>query len=219
MAEPLAPDALWRLAAWTSAAYPVGAFAHSHGLETAIAQGAVTDAATARAWIADALAHGAGRTDAILAAHAWRAGREGAAPDALAELARALAPARERLVETEALGAAFARATSGGWDAEAPDAPQPVALGWAAGRAGLPLAPVLLLALQGFAAMLVSAAVRLVPLGQTEGQRILAALGPLAAEIAEAAAEAPLDAVGGACFAGDIAAMAHETQDPRLFRT
>ena len=113
MAEPIPQDALMRLAAWVSPAYPVGAFAYSHGLERAVADGRVDGPEALSAWIADALEHGAGRTDAILTAHAWRAGSEGddAALSEIAELARALAPSRERLAETAQPGAAFAETT------------------------------------------------------------------------------------------------------------
>ncbi len=218
MAEPIPAPALWRLAAWTSAATPVGAFALSHGLETAIATGQVATAAALEAWVADLLAHGTGRTDAILAAHAWRGAEDPGALAELAELALALAPSAERRWETETLGAALARLVAADGIALA-SAPYPVTLGQAAARAGAPLAPTLLLGLQGLAGMLVSAAVRLVPLGQTEGHGVLLRLAPIAAAVAEEAADAPLDAVGSACFAWDIAAMAHETLEPRLFRT
>lgn len=203
------------LAAWLSPAYPVGAFSYSHGFETAIADGAIRDAATLEAWIADTLAHGAGRQDAILLAHAWR----DPADEDVADLARALAPSAERRLETEAQGAAFAATTAAAWGPEAAPAPYPVALGRAAARHGVALETTAALYLQAFASNLVSAGVRLVPLGQTDGQRVLAALGPLIRAVAADAIEAPLDALGTACFLGDIAAMRHETQDVRLFRS
>ncbi len=97
--------------------------------------------------------------------------------------------------------------------------PYPVALGRAARLIGLPLAPLLQMARQGFAANLVSAAVRLVPLGQTEGQGALTALLPLCARLAREAEAADLDAVGSVALAGDIASMRHEVQSVRLFRS
>ena len=168
----------------------------------------------------DVVQHGAGRTDAIVLAHAWRAeaADDGAALDDLAELALALAPSAERLLETEAQGAAFAAVTAQVWGQGAP-APYPVALGRAASRQGIALDAVLTGWLQAFVSNLVSAAIRLVPLGQTEGQAIIADLRPVCRTVAAQAGDAPLSAIGGCAFAADIASMRHETQDVRLFRS
>ncbi|MEO0624159.1 MAG: urease accessory UreF family protein [Pseudomonadota bacterium] len=211
------PDPQALLLAWLSPGYPVGAFAYSHGLEAAIAAGAVQDAKTLADWIADALAHGAGRTDAILAAHAVRA--EGAGLAELADLARALAPSEERLMETALPGAAFARTTREGWGIDVADAPFPVALGAAAGAAGIAPGQLLPAMLQAFATNLVSAGVRLIPIGQTEGQRVVAGLMPLIARVASEAEDASLDEIGSAAFALDIVSQRHETQTVRLFRS
>lgn len=217
------PDgpALWRIASWLSPAYPVGAFACSHGLEAAVAAGDVRHAASAGDWIADCIEHGSGRSDAILLAHAWRAEAAGnaLALAEVAELATALAPSAERLLETTAPGAAFAQVTGAVGGMALPPAPYPVAVGQAAARQGVPLAQLSLLFLHGFASNLVSAGVRLVPLGQTDGQRVLASLLPLCERMAKGAMAAGLDETGGCAFRADIAAMRHETQPVRLFRT
>jgi urease accessory protein len=203
------------LAAWLSPAYPVGAYSYSHGLEWAVEAGAVTTPAALEAWAADLLEFGAGRTDAILLRHAF------AAPDParLAELAAALAPSAERLLETTAQGAAFAKVTAAAWGLELDPAPYPVALGRAARLMNLPLGLTVTLALQAFAANVVSAGVRLIPIGQTDGQRITARLMPLAARIAADTEGASLDEIGGCAALADIAAMRHETQDTRLYRS
>ena len=219
-AGPLDAASLWKLATWLSPAYPVGTFAYSHGLEWAIAAGDLPDAESASAWIADCIGHGTGRNDAILLANAWRAEAAGdtAALTAIAELAVALAPSAERLLETEAQGAAFAEVTGAIWPETAAD-PYPVAVGRAAARQRIPLPPTVLLFLHAIAANLVSASVRLVPIGQTEGQRALAGLMPLCQRVAEEALTAELEETGGCAFRSDIAAMRHETQAVRLFRT
>ncbi|MFO1144703.1 MAG: urease accessory UreF family protein [Amaricoccus sp.] len=203
------------LAAWFSPGYPVGAYSYSHGLEWAVEAGIVRSGSDLAAWVANVLEHGAGRSDAVLLAAVWR----GEDPGPVAELAAALAPSAERHLETMAQGTAFARVTAAAWGIDVPDAAYPVAVGVAARRLGLSLPATTTLYLQGFAANLVSAGVRLVPLGQTEGQRILAGLIPLAAAVAEAALAVPADAVGGLAFAADLAAMRHETQYTRLYRS
>lgn len=216
MTDTLTPLALYQLASWLSPAYPVGAFSYSHGLETAIAAGLVYDRASLENWGSDCLSHGAGRTDAILLAHAYRA------PDdpEIADLARALAPSAERRLETDAQGAAFTATTSTAWGGvdDAP-LPYPVAVGRAAAAHNTPLGETLVLYLHGFAAMMVGAAVRLVPLGQSDGQRVQAALAPTCQQVAEIAQAASLDDLGGATIVADIASMRHETQTTRLFRS
>lgn len=203
------------LAAWFSPAYPVGAYSYSHGLETAIEQGLVRNGPELRAWVEDLVLFGAGRSDTILLAHAMEA--EDPAP--LAELAEALAPSAERLLETMAQGAAFARVTTAAWGIAVPPVAYPVAVGYAAGRLCLPRRDTATLYLQSFAAAIISAGVRLVPVGQTEGQRITVALMPRVAEVAEAAIAATLDAVGGAALGADLASLLHETQYTRLYRS
>ncbi len=218
MANTTTPEiaALLTLAQWLSPAYPVGAFAYSHGLEWAVGAGDVTDSASFQAWITAILQHGSGRNDAILLAAAYNA------PDDLEntdDTARAFAASRERLMETELQGAAFVRTVNATHDLTLPELCYPVAVGAAARALGLPLDQTLPLYLHGFAANLTSAAIRLVPLGQTDGQATLARLAPICQSIATTAAAQTLDDLGGACILGDIAAMQHETQYTRLFRS
>lgn len=211
-----APDGFLTLMQWLSPAFPTGAFAYSHGLETAIARDEVRSAAATQDWIADILDHGAGRADAVILCHALRPDAD---LDALADLVRALAPTAERLAETMDLGTALGQATNALTGSDMPALPYPVALGAAARDLGLPPERVAALWLQSFAAALVSVAVRFVPLGQTDGQRILRDLQPLILRVAAQAAETPLDAIATATIRGDIASAWHETLDVRMFRT
>mgnify|MGYP006271541193 CR=1 FL=1 len=206
---------LLALTQWLSPAYPVGAFAWSHGMEAAIAAGDIHDPATLADWLDALLRHGAGWSDAVLLAAAHR-GEDAAA---LAALATALAPSRERRLETREQGAAFARTTAALEGGPPGPAPYPVAVGTAARRLSAPTGTVVSLYLHAVASNLVSAAVRFVPLGQTEGQRVLAGLAPLIERLAREAAEAPVDALGGCAFRSDIAAMRHETLTTRIFRS
>ena len=207
---------LLTLIQWLSPSFPIGAFAYSHGLEWSIARGDVHDADSLRAWLVATLRHGAGRSDAILVAHALQ-------PDcdlrALSDLAAALAAGVEREREMLEQGAALTEATNALTGTRHAPMPYPVALGAAARPLGLPADTVVALFLQAFAGNLVSAAVRFIPLGQSEGQCVLAALQALVAAIATEAATAPLEAIGTAAFRGDLAAMHHEIMSPRIFRT
>jgi len=210
---------LLRLLTWLSPAFPVGMFGWSHGLEQAIADGAVRDSDTLVDWISGLIASGSGWTDAVLFAEAHAAARD---PDRLAELAdlaRALAPSAERLAETMGTGNAFLKAARA-WPDHCPvldEAPWPVAVGAACGLAGIPLQSALVAALHAFAGNLVSVALRLVPLGQTEGVRSLAAVEAIILATASRAGRSTLDDLGSAALMSDIAAMRHETLQPRLF--
>lgn len=225
-----APSAwLYRLMAWLSPAYPVGAFSYSHGLEWAVEQGLVRDRPSLEAWLEDVLRHGGGRIDAILCAHAYAAAALGdrATLVGLRDLGEALAPTRELALETLSQGEAFRTTTLAAWpDVERlaellPDRlpAYPIAVGAAAAVAAIPLLPALEAYLHAFAANLTSAGVRLIPLGQTDGQRVLAGLELLCAELAEAARLAPLDDLGTATLMVDWCSMRHETQYTRLFRS
>jgi urease accessory protein len=144
----------------------------------------------------------------------------------IAELAAATQPSRERQAETLGQGGAFALAASV-WGAPllaalldtGGPAPYPVAVGALAAAHGVAEDDAALGLLHAFTANLVSAAVRLVPLGQTAGLRVLAMLEATVAEVAAGTGTATLDDLGGACFRSDIAAMRHETQYTRLFRS
>lgn len=227
--------ALHRLLAWLSPAYPIGGYAWSHGLEAAVEAGLVRDRATLVGYAATVLEAGAGRIDGALLAAAWRAvvaqddgAQDDAALDAVAAEAAAWRGTAETAAETREQGAAFAAVTAAAW----PDArytafaarhrrrlSHPVAFGAAAGLHGVPLRPALSGWLAGFAANLVSAGVRLVPLGQTDGQIAIATLVPVVDAATEAALVADLDDLGTAAPMLDILSMRHETQYTRLFRS
>lgn len=207
-----------KLAQWLSPAYPVGAFSYSHGLEWAVSAGDVADAAALQAWLADILADGAGRADAILLAAAYNA-PDAAALAGIDAQARAFQPSAERLLETTAQGAAFAQITAEVWPADLPALCYPVALGRAARLHDLPLLLTARMYLHAFASTLISAGIRLIPIGQTDGQKVLTALTPLCAGVAEQAVSETLDDLASTAFLADIASMNHETQYSRLFRT
>ncbi|PKP74000.1 MAG: urease accessory protein UreF, partial [Alphaproteobacteria bacterium HGW-Alphaproteobacteria-6] len=176
------------LVQWLSPAFPTGAFACSHGLEQAIASGRIGTAAETASWLRDILDVGAGWQDAVLVSLALRTDADPDALDRLDALARALQPSAERLAETLDQGTAFAATVAALTGRALPARALPVAVGEAAAPLGLPAAEVIAHYLHGFAANLVSAAVRFVPLGQTAGQAVLGGLHrPIAALAARAA--------------------------------
>lgn len=217
-------SAIVTLAQWLSPAFPVGGFAYSHGLETAIQTGAIASADDLHDWLADVLAHGSGRNDSILLRAAYACGTQ-AQLDGVNQTAIAAAASRERALESQLQGSAFARTAAAIWDGDAqwhtgPTALcYPVAVGHAAARLNIDADLTATLYLHAFTSNLVSAAVRAVPLGQTEGQRTLAALAPRCEQIAADSAPATLDDLSSTAFLSDIAALRHETLQPRIFRS
>lgn len=201
---------------WLSPAFPTGAFAYSHGLERVIAAGDVQDAPSMAHWLRNILHYGAGWNDAVLLCAALRAD---ASHDALDHLARALQPSLERLQESAEQGAALARTIAAMTGRPLPPRLLPIALGEAAAPLGLAPAEVAQLYLHAFATNLCLIATRHIPLGQTEGQAVLARLLPDIVALGDRAAEADLADLGGASLAADLAAMQHETMDVRIFRT
>lgn len=230
----MAEAALYDLLSWASPAWPIGAFAYSSGLEQAVETRDVIDRASTGGWIADLLAHGALWNDAVLFVHAHRAASEGDGERlrTVAALALASLTGHERRLEATAQGAAYRRIAldsapapalsllDGMTDDELPHAI--VAACHFAGHA-IPARPALTAWLHGAVANLVSAAQRLIPLGQTDGQRVLRDLREALFATVDRALTVPdgdpFDAMGGACLAAEIACMAHETQHTRLFRT
>ncbi len=217
MATPTDADIL-TLTQWLSPAYPVGGFAYSHGLEAAIDRGTVANSQDTEAWISDVLEHGSGWNDALFVVAAFKALDK----DELINVdvtARAFCATSERLMETELLGQAFGNVTKGVWELDLGQFTYPVSIGRAAKLQNLPLLLTTKMFLQAFATNLVACATRLVPLGQTDAQRLIRQLTPLCAQIAENAEKASLDELSSTAFLGDIAAMKHETQYSRIFRT
>jgi urease accessory protein len=228
--ERMEAAALYRLMAWLSPAYPIGAFSYSSGIEWAVEAGDIKDADTLRQWLAALLAEGSGFCDAVLFVHAHRAtvDRDDAALRGVAALAAALVPSKERFLETTAQGRAFVEATQAAWPCAAlahfadmwpgPVA-LPVAVAVACAGHDVGCEPALGAFLHALTANWISAGVRLIPLGQTDGQRVLAALEAAVAATAARALATPLEEIGSATFRADLATMRHETQYTRLFRS
>ena len=206
------------LTQWLSPSFPIGAFAYSHGLETAMSDGVIRSASDLQLWLSDVLSNGSGRNDCILLKAAYESEDAG---DLNTVNAAALASAAcaERRQETLMQGSAFRKTTAAIWGGTSTELAFPVAVGAAASRLQINKALTASMYLHAFCSNLVSAAVRAVPLGQTEGQAVLAALTPFCCEIAETTEGATLDDLASTAFLSDIAAMRHETLQPRIFRS
>ncbi|MFK7836149.1 MAG: urease accessory protein UreF [Sulfitobacter sp.] len=209
---------LLTLAQWLSPAYPVGAFAYSHGVEDAIANGRLTERQRLQEWLEDLLCFGSGRTDCILLREA-HASRDATTLAHVNDTALAFAACAERRLEMTAQGEAFCKTTAAIWGGEDTGHVYCVAVGAAAARLRIDPGLAAALYLQALISNLVSAAQRLMKLGQTEGQRLIATLTPMCQSVAADTKACTLDDLHSAAFLSDIAAMRHETLQPRIFRT
>jgi urease accessory protein len=218
------------LLAWLTPAFPVGGYAYSHGLEQAVEDGDVWDEASLGDWVRDVLPLGFGRNDAILliAAHRAVSDEDLSALEEANELALAFSPTRELHLETSQQGRSFLDAVIAAWPnariagaAAALRGPvaYPVAVGLAAAAHRVPAEAAAAAYLLAVAQALVSAGVRLAPVGQTAGARIVAGLAPVAQSIAAEAAALTLDDLASATFRLDLGSARHETQYTRLFRS
>ncbi len=218
------PRARYRLTAWLSPAFPTGGYTYSHGLEYAVEAGLVHDRGTLREWIAGILEFGSGWTDALFFCAAYRA-----LPiemDNLAELAEVMKGTRELRAESLLQGKAFSAAVANAWEPAGAERgsddtllAHPIAVARSCRCHGIPLAEALPAYLQATVAGLVSAGLRLVPLGHTDGQRVLAALEEIVVGSAARARCTPFAELGAAAPMVDWASMRHETQHTRLFRS
>ncbi|WP_425992977.1 urease accessory protein UreF [Afipia sp. DC4300-2b1] len=222
--------ALFRLMTWLSPSFPVGAFSYSSGIEWAIEAGDITDRQTLQDWLAAMLLEGAGFCDGLFLCHAWRAAEagEGRTLGEIAELAAAFTPSRERHLETTAQGRAFVEIARSAWNCDTLDLlsshvtgpiTYPVAVGVLAAGHRISLSSTLHAFLHAATSNWISAGVRLIPLGQTDSQHVLAALEGAIAATAEKSLLGSLDDLGSATYRADLASMRHETQYTRLFRS
>ena len=200
---------------WMSPAFPIGAFAYSHGLEWAIDKDHVSNGEKLQKWITDLLEYGSLRTDAIFISLILR----GHDVRKMNELSMALCPAGERLLETKLQGSAFAKVIEDVWQQDIGELSLPIAVALAAKNQSIEQDLILPAYLHAFCSNLISAAIRLIPIGQTEGQRIMLELYTTISDLVQTASKSEIDDLNSACFFSDVSAMEHEYLQPRIFKT
>ncbi len=226
-----AADAVARLLTWLSPAFPIGSYSYSHGLEQAVEAGFVSDRSSLVTWVEGVLRFGAGRVDGmcLLAAHRAVVTADHLALLEIAEIAAAMRGSAELALESTAQGSAFLKAIGAGWPhlahasalqrLQSVSVVYPVAVGAVAALSGIAEATVLHAYLTAFCGNLVSAALRLAPIGQSDGIAALAALEPVIGSTVERLRRTPFETLGSAALMVDWCSMKHETQEARLFRS
>ena len=225
--------ALLRLQSWLSPAFPTGSYSYSHGIEWAVEAGHVHDRKSLVDWLEADLCYGSGRNEAIFFIEAWRSAADDDCEKLfeIAELAAAFRSTSEFALEASQQATASLATLRRVW-------PDPfikslsellselrvspvlsVVLGVRTATQRIPATLALPAFLQSYLANLVTAGVRLVPLGQTDGQLAIAELEPAVLAVAAQAEEATIQDLGSAAFMVDLASSSHETQYTRLFRS
>jgi urease accessory protein len=229
----LAPLSLLRQQSWLSPAFPTGSYSYSHGIEWAIEAGHIHDRESLVDWLEADLRYGSGRNESIFFIEAWRSATEDDGERLLqvAELAAAFRGTSEFALESSHQATACLATLRRVWPdplieslseflSELRVAPVlSVGLGVCTARQNIPATLALPAFLQSYLANLVTAGVRLVPLGQTDGQLAIAELEPAVLTVAEQAEVATIHDLGSAAFMVDLASASHETQYTRLFRS
>jgi urease accessory protein len=227
------PLALLRLQSWVSPTFPTGSYGYSHALEWAVEAGHVHDRKSLVDWLEADLCYGSGRNEAILFNAAWSCAVDDdrAKLCEIAELAAACRGTSEFALESSQQAAACLTTLHQVWPDRVLDwlaeilckrRVQPslaVVLGVRLARQGIPPGLALPAFLQSYVANFVTAGVRLIPLGQTDGQLAIAELEAAVLSASAQAKKATIDDLGSAAFMIDLASMAHETQYTRLFRS
>jgi urease accessory protein len=229
----LAPLALLRLQSWLSPTFPIGTYSYSHGLEWAVEAGDVHDRTSLVAWLEADLCYGSGRNEAIFFSETWHCtvNRDFSRLIEIAELAAALRATSELALESSQPASACLTTLRRVWPDQLLDSLErtlherhisptlAVVLATRAARSGIPLQLALPAFLQSYSANWVTAAVRLIPLGQTDGQLAIADLENSVLAASARANNADMTDLGSAAWMIDLASMAHETQYTRLFRS
>ena len=229
----LAPSALLRQQSWLSPTFPTGSYSYSHGIEWAVEAGHVHDRESLVDWLEADLCYGSGRNETIFFSQAWRAAldEDHKRLFEIAELAAAFRGTAEFALESSQQAASCLAILRQVWPDRVLErlseslsercVPPALAivLGVRTARLGISRALALPAFLQSYLANLITAGVRLIPLGQTDGQLAIAELEESVLAASAQASEYTIDDLGSAAFMVDFASMLHETQYTRLFRS
>lgn len=232
-----ADHSLYRLMSWLSPSFPVGAYSYSHGIEYAFDAGDVTNADSLQTWVEGILEFGAGRLDAVFFRAGWQAitERDNALLKWTIETAETMRATKEMALESSAQGEAFFDTLLNSWPVDGLDRIEflrvelkrtityPVAVGIASALSEIELHKALEAYLHAFVSNLVSAGVRMIPLGQTAGQQIISSLEIAVIEAVHSIMAETMETLkanlGSGAVMVDWSSMKHETQYTRIFRS
>ena len=233
MSDPVHNQALWPLLQMSDQLFPTGAYTFSHALETYVEQGLVDDRASCQTLLENLCRHSLGPCDMVFCRQAFRDARDEdlKALNNLDRLLAAFKVTRELRQESQHTGQAFLRASLAltpspivrQFFQQAQQGLTPgnhaVAFGLVASALKVPESSMVQGYLYNVTAGWVSAALRLIPLGQSDGQRLLHDLAPTLLSLPQTYGDLSPDEAWSSLFGLDLRSMQHERLYSRLFRS
>jgi len=206
-----------KVMAWLSPSFPLGAFAYSHGLEFEISEGNVTTSEELYEWLKDILRFGSVWNDLVLFCNSYKTDVNSL--NELSGIAKAFAQSKERYYETIEMGNAFSKIISSIEGVYLKGMPLPIIMGYIAKIENVSLPYILPLYAHSFISNLISVSIRLLPLGQTDAQKLLFSLFPIIDDVSKEALKSNIGDMRNKCVLADLASMKHETLKVRLFKS
>ena len=201
------------LLSWFSPNFPIGSYNFSHGLEAAIDMKIIKDVMSLENWIIYLINYGSCKTDSILLSNSYKG-------KSVNDLAFALSPSKERWIETKKLGNAFCKNISDNWSFNiGNNLAYPVAVGKAGSFFKIPLEQLLITFMQSFVSNLVNVGIKHIPLGHSDGQKVLIKILPIIKELSLNYKNYDIDDIGTSSFISDLTSMYHETLNNRIYQT
>jgi len=206
-----------KVMAWLSPSFPLGAFAYSHGLEFEISEGNVSTSEELYEWLKDILRFGSVWNDLVLFCNSYKTDVNSL--NELSDIAKAFAQSKERYYETIEMGNAFSKIISSIEGVYLKGMPLPIIMGYIAKIENVSLPYILPLYAHSFISNLISVSIRLLPLGQTDAQKLLFSLFPIIDDVSKEALKSNIGDMRNKCVLADLASMKHETLKVRLFKS
>ena len=212
-----------KLLTWNNQAFPIGSYSFSSGLEYAVESNLITTGYELQSWLKNLLNFGSIQTDAILLVEAWKLMKKKKNRNLieLNNFAISLNQSYEKYIENYEQGKSFIKITSDAWNHkfQSKNLTFPLAYASSAYQENIKLEDTLISYLHANLCNLLSAGIKLIPLGQTEGQRIQIKLNLYIEEEYKIILKKDMNDIGNCGWVNDIVSMQHENQFTRIFRT
>ena len=216
-------NSILKLLTWNNQAYPIGSYSFSSGLEYAIEINLISTAKELQDWLKNLLKFGNLQSDAILLKEAWKIKTCKKDKDItdLNRFAISLNQSKEKYIESYEQGKSFIKISKESWSHKFPRETLmfPIAYACSAVQENISLEDTLLSFLHSNLCNLLGAGIKLLPLGQTEGQKIQLQINKYIEKEYKSILKKNLNYIGSCGWVNDIVSMKHEHQFTRLFRT
>ena len=212
-----------KLLTWNNQSFPIGSYCFSSGLEFAVESKLIQSGKDLQYWLNDLLKYGSLYSDALILLEAWKLAskKENNKINDLNNFAVSLNQSNEKYIENYEQGKSFIKITEDAWNHKyiSKKLVYPIAYAVAAVQENINMEDVLICYLHSSLCNLLAAGIKLIPLGQTEGQKIQIALNTYIEEEYKNILKKNFNDIGNCGWVNDIISMKHENQFTRTFRT